>query len=73
MKKMIISLSHLSAIIMIGCNNNSNEKKEQQRLDSIRNADSMAVIEQQRIIDSIASVAEEQRIIQDSIMNLVRE
>jgi len=57
---------------LFACNINNEQKAEELRLDSIRKADSMAlVLEQQRLIDSINTVTMEQQAIADSIQNLV--
>lgn len=57
---------------LFACNSNKEQQTEQARLDSIRQADSMAIVnKQQRIIDSINTVTREQQTIADSIQNLV--
>ena len=56
---------------LVACTSNE-QKKSQLRNDSIRKADSLALVyEQQRVIDSINTVTREQQIIADSIHNLV--
>lgn len=57
---------------LLACNTNNEQKAEERRLDSIRKADSIALLlEQQRLIDSINTVSLEQQAIADSIQNLV--
>lgn len=74
MKNTLIFLFLFGAINFTSCNQESSDKKYQHRLDSIRQSDSIAkTIEEQRLIDSVASVSNEQKIIQDSIMKLVGE
>ncbi len=62
----------LMFIGLLSCNINKEQKAEELRLDSIRRADSIALLqEQQRLIDSINTVSLEQQAIADSIQNLV--
>lgn len=57
---------------LLSCNINKEQKAEELRIDSIRRADSIAaLLEQQRLIDSINTVSLEQQAIADSIQNLV--
>lgn len=68
-KKTFIAL--LIMFSLVACTSNE-QKKSQLRNDSIRKADSLALVyEQQRVIDSINTVTREQQIIADSIHNLV--
>lgn len=72
MKKTTICLLTLSIFSLIGCNNLSSDAQKKQVIDSIKEADSVnQVNEEKRIIDSISTVTKEQEIIQDSIMKLV--
>lgn len=72
MKKTTICLLTLSIFSLIGCNNLSSDAQKKHVIDSIKEADSVnQVNEEKRIIDSISTVTKEQEIIQDSIMKLV--
>ncbi|MFA6949605.1 MAG: hypothetical protein WCQ70_02870 [Lentimicrobiaceae bacterium] len=65
-------ISTIIVLSLIACNNQSEEKAEQAKLDSIRIADSITfVLEKERVIDSIQAIADEQQIISDSIQNQV--
>lgn len=59
----------LICFVLAGCMNNREQDAEKQRADSIRKADSVAkVLEEQRLIDSVNMVTNEQQIIADSIL-----
>lgn len=65
-------ISIILVLSLIACNNQSEQKAEQAKLDSIRIADSITfVLEKERVIDSIQAIADEQQIISDSIQNQV--
>ena len=62
----------LMVTALLSCNINNDQKAEEHRLDSIRRADSIALLlEQLRLIDSINTVSLEQQAIADSIQSLV--
>jgi len=63
MKKLASLLMAGAVIFMFACGPSAKEKEEKRIADSIRVADSLAMVqaEQQRIADSIAKVQEEKR------------
>lgn len=70
-----MKLNSLFILILIlaglfACTNNDEQKAQQHKLDSIRRADSIeAAIREQRVIDSVNMVSNEQQIISDSIQS----
>lgn len=72
MKLKLLIISIVLVTSLVACNNQSEQNAEQAKLDSIKIADSIALVqEKERVIDSIQAIADEQQIISDSIQNQV--